>query len=154
MLPKQTFWRVRQWNVPGEVYNFLIEHTHNTRITSGIDARHDAVFGIGFYCLGLLQELLRVGSCYSISARTALRTIAECYITLTYLAKKDDVELWQSYRSYGTEQAKLAFLKLEEADDKPSYVNIQTLEQLANEDIWQEFLNINSGTGTTQTYGK
>ncbi len=130
---------------PGEVYSCLVEHTHNTRKTSGIDARHDIVFGIGFYCLQLLQELLRVGNCYSIGGRTILRTIAECYITLAYLAKKDDIELWQSYRGYGTEQAKLAFLKLDESDDAPSYVNVQTLEQLANEDIWQEFLNINLG---------
>ena len=129
----------------GEVFNFLVKHTHNTRKTSGVDARHDTVFGIGLYCLGLLQELLRVASCHSVSARTALRTIAECYITLAYLARKDDVELWQSYRVYGAGQAKLAFLKLDESDDEPSYVDVQTLEQLANEDIWQEFLNINLG---------
>lgn len=128
-----------------EVHSFLVEHTHNTRGTSSIDARHDTVFGLGFYCLGLLQELLRGTSCYSISARTTLRTIAECYITLAYLAKKDDVEVWQSYRVYGAGQAKLAFIKLDESDDKPSSVNVQTLKQLANEDIWQEFLNINLG---------
>lgn len=129
----------------GEVCNFLIEHTHNTRRTSSVDAQHDTVFGMGLYCLGLLQEMLQGANCYLISSRTTLRTIAECYITLAYLAKKDDVELWQSYRVYGTGQAKLAFLKLDESDDEPSYVNVQTLEQLANEDIWQEFLNINLG---------
>ena len=129
----------------GEVYNFLVEHTHNTRKTSNVDARHDTVFGMGFYCLGLLQELLRVGSCHLISARTTLRTIAECYITLAYLAQKDDAELWQSYRVYGAGQAKLAFLKLDEFADAPSYVDVQTLEQLANEDMWQEFLNIDLG---------
>ena len=130
---------------PGEVYNFLVNHAHNTRIASSIDARHDTVFGLGFYCLGLLQELLRGASCYSISARTTLRTIVECYITLAYLAKKDDADLWQSYRVYGAGQAKLAFLKLDGLDHQPSYVDAETLEQLANEDIWQEFLNIDLG---------
>lgn len=128
-----------------EVHSFLVEHTHNTRGTSDIDARHDTVFGMGFYCLGLLQELLRGASCYSISARTTLRTIAECYITLAYLAKKDDPELWQSYRVYGAGQTKLAFLKLDESDENPSYVDVQTLKQLANEDIWQELLDIDLG---------
>ncbi len=128
-----------------EVYNFLIKHTNNTRTTSGIDNRHDTVFGIGFFCLGLLQELLQVGSCNSISARTTLRTIVESYITLAYLAKKDDAELWQSYRVYGAGQAKLAFMKLDASDDEPSYVNVETLKQLANEDIWQELLDINLG---------
>ena len=117
----------------------------NTQTTSGVDARHDAVLGIGLYCLILLRELLRVGSCNSISARTTLRTIAECYITLAYLAKKDDAKLWQSYRIYGAGQAKLAFLKLDESVNEPSYVDVQTLEQLANEDMWQEFLNIDLG---------
>ena len=129
----------------GKVYNLLVKHTHNTQTTSGVDARHDAVLGIGLYCLRLLRELLRVGSCNSISARTTLRTIAECYITLAYLAKKDDAELWQSYRVYGAGQAKLAFLKLNESVNEPSYVDVQTLEQLANEDMWQEFLNIDLG---------
>ena len=128
-----------------EVYNLLVEHTYNTQITSGVDARHDAVLGIGLYCLRLLGELLQVGSCNSISVRTNLRTIAECYITLAYLAKKDDVELWQSYRIYGAGQAKLVFLKLDESTDEPSYVDVQTLEQLANEDMWQEFLKIDLG---------
>ena len=126
----------------GEVYNLLIEHTHKTRATSGVDARHDTVFGMGLYCLGLLQELLRVGNCYSISARTTLRTIAECNITLAYLAKKDDAELWRSYRAYGSGRAKLALLKLNESDDKPSYVDAQTLERIANEDKWQELVDI------------
>ena len=128
-----------------EVWDFLVEHTCNTQTTSGIDAQHDTIFGMGLYCLGLLRELLRVGTCHSISARTTLRTIAECYITLAYLAKKNDAELWQSYRVYGAGQAKLAFLKLDESVNEPSYVDVQTLEQLANEDMWQEFLNIDLG---------
>jgi hypothetical protein len=127
----------------GKIYDLLIEHTYKTRLTSGVDARHDTTFGMGFYCLGLLQELLRVGNCYSISARPILRTIAECNITLAYLAKKDDAELWLSYRAYGSERAKLALLRLNELGDKPSYVDIQTLDQIANEDRWQELVDIN-----------
>ena len=126
----------------GEVYNLLIEHTYETLATSGVNTRHDTVFGMGLYCLGLLQELLRVGNCYSISARTTLRTIVECNITLAYLAKKDDAELWQSYRIYGSGRAKLAFLKLDELADKPSYVDVQRLEQITNEDRWQELIDI------------
>ena len=129
----------------GKVHNLLFQHVHETQATSGIDSRHDTVLGIGLYCLGLLQELLRVGNCSSISARASLRTIVECYITLTYLVKKNNAELWQSYRVYGAGQAKLAFLKLDESTDEPNYVDIQTLEQVANEDMWQEFLNIDLG---------
>ena len=129
-----------------KVYNLLVEHTHHTRTTSGVDARHDAVFGLGLYSLSLLQELLQIGSCNSISARTTLRTIAENFITLAYLAKKDDAELWQKYRTYGTGQAKKVFLKLDDSKtETPSFVDPTTLEQLANEDMWQEFQTIDLG---------
>jgi hypothetical protein len=69
------------------------------------------------------------------------------------LVAKDDPELWQIYRSYGTGQAKLAFLKLVEGEraDLPKHVDIDVLERLANEDMWQEFVEIDFGnwTGTT-----
>ena len=128
-----------------EVYNLLARHAYETRITSDIDARHDTVFGVGLYSLGILQELLRVGNCYSIIGRTALRTVVECHISLAYLAKKDNADLWQSYRVFGAGQSKLAFLKLEESGVKPSFVNVQMLERLANEDMWLEFQPINVG---------
>ena len=129
-----------------KVYNLLVEHTHHTRTTSSVDARHDTVFGIGLYSLSLLQESLQVGNCNSISARTTLRTIAENFITLAYLAKKDDPELWQKYRAYGTGQVKKVLLKLDDSKtENPSFVDRDTLEQLANEDMWQEFQTIDLG---------
>lgn len=38
-------------------------------------------------------------------------------------------------------------LKLDEASDDLSYVNVETLKQLANEDIWDEFLKIELAIG-------
>ena len=32
-----------------EVYDLLVEHTHKTRTTSNVDARHDTVFGGALY---------------------------------------------------------------------------------------------------------
>ncbi len=125
-----------------EVYDRLIEHTYKTQTTTHIDARHDTVFGMGLYCLGLLQELLRLGNYHAISARTSLRTITECYITLAYLAKKDNADLWLTHRVHGAGRTKLAFLKLNQSDDAPNYVDVQTLEELANEDRWQELQDI------------
>ena len=86
-----------------------------------------------------------IGISSSVIARHAIRSILESYITLGYLAKRDDPELWSSYRVYGAGQAKLALIKLEESTDQPEFVTQETLERLANEDIWQEFLAINVG---------
>ncbi|MFW9258660.1 DUF5677 domain-containing protein [Nostoc sp. CALU 546] len=128
-----------------QVYELLVEHCYLTTNTSAIDARHDTVFGLAFYCFALIEELLRIGNSHSIMGRTALRTIVECYITLAYLIHTNDVELWKSYRVFGAGQAKLAFLKLDESGTQSSYVDIEGLERLANEDMWQEYLPVNIG---------
>jgi len=128
-----------------EVRDRLTAHAHATRTTTAVDAKHDKVLGVGLYCLDLLRELLGIHSSQSIMARAALRTILECYITLAYLVKKDDPGLWKSYRVFGAGQAKLTFLKIDQAAQKPSYVDLVTLKLLANEDIWQEFLTIDLG---------
>jgi hypothetical protein len=128
-----------------QVYGLLVKHNIQTRKTSGIDPRHDTVLGIGLFCLSILKELLRIGASQSITARMGLRTIVECLISLAYLIHKDDSELWKSYRAFGAGQAKLAYLKLEEMGEELSFVNVETLERLANEDVWEEFLPIELG---------
>lgn len=128
-----------------EVYQGLRKHCAETTETTAVDARHDAVFGLALYCLALAEQLLRVGNCHMVTARTALRTVVECYVTLAYLVKKNNQELWKSYRAFGAGQAKLAFLKLSRTDDQTASVDLNTLESLANEDTWQEFLQIKLG---------
>lgn len=128
-----------------EVYSLLVVHTYNTQTTTTIDARHDTVFGVGLYCLSILGELLHIGMSQSITSRFALRTIVDCLISLSYLAKKDDSQLWESYRVFGAGQAKLSYLKIAEMDEIPSYVNADLLKELANEDMWDEFLAIELG---------
>lgn len=126
-------------------YDSVIKHCFQTISTTGIDAKHDTVFGSALYCISILQELLRIGASQTITSQVALRTLVECYINLAYLTKKDDPELWKSFRVFGAGQAKLQYLKLEEADANPAYVEIETLKELANEDAWEEFLSIDLG---------
>lgn len=128
-----------------EVETTIIEHFYESRSTSDIDAKHEAVFAFTLYSLDILKELTCSSIQNGITGRLALRTIVECYITLAYLVKKDDEQLWLSYRSYGSGQSKLAFLKLEELETQPQFVSLDTLETLANEDQWQEFSDINLG---------
>jgi hypothetical protein len=47
---------------------------------------------------------------------------------------------------YGAGQAKLAFLKAQQLEkDLPTFIDEDALYQIANEDIWQEFLDIDIG---------
>ncbi len=123
----------------------LFQHCIETRSTTAVDSKHETTFGIAFYSLRLLMELMHINASQTISAQLILRTLVECFITLAYLVKKDDETLWKSYRVFGAGQAKLAYLKLEASEDSPNYVSIETLKELANEDLWEEFLPIELG---------
>lgn len=130
----------------GRIYADLLEHFQLTTKTTGIDARHDTAFGLALYAMSLFTGLMRPHSTRP-SGRHLLRSLAEVHITLAYLALKDDPKVWQMYRAYGNGQAKLAFLKLVEAerDDLPRHIELDVLERLANEDLWQEFVPVDVG---------
>lgn len=108
------------------------------------DARLDSSFGLVLYSLSIIEELASRGLQNGILGRLGLRAIVEANITLRYLAKKDSKDLWTSYRVFGAGQAKLAFLKAQKSET-PSFVDEQILHEIANEDVWQEFLPIDIG---------
>lgn len=127
------------------LFRELVEHCNSTRTTSKTDAKHDAVFGIALFSLSILWNLLQFGINTSVIGRMGLRAMLECYVTLSYLVKKNALNLWLNYRNYGIGQAKLAFLKLDECENIPNYIDVETLEELGNEDHWQEFVSIDLG---------
>jgi hypothetical protein len=45
-----------------EVHSALLGHWYNTHSTTAIDPKHDAMFGMAFYCLRLFDELLAAGN--------------------------------------------------------------------------------------------
>jgi hypothetical protein len=69
----------------------------------------------------------------------------EIHVTLRHLLTEDKPDLWQSWRTYGAGQAKLASLKLEELPDTPHYVDVDLLRNIANEDFWEEFVSVDLG---------
>lgn len=127
------------------VYRNLVQYALKTASTTTIDAKHDTTFGIALYCLVILQELLRIGASEQVSARLSLRTMVECMITLTYLRNKDQKVLWDSFRVFGAGQAKLTYLKLDEMTEPPKFLDINSIKELANEDMWEEFVEIDLG---------
>ena len=110
------------------------------------DARLDSAFGLVLYALAVVEEIGFHRVQTRIIGRLALRALVEANITLRYLAEKDREDLWKSYRVYGAGQAKLAFLKAQELEgDLPPFIDEDALYAIANEDIWQEFLEIDVG---------
>lgn len=124
----------------------VVEHWEKTLSTTAVDPRHDAVFGFALYVLSCALEMSSASNRYAISGRLFLRCLTECRITLAYLVCANDPNLWSRFRSYGAGQAKLALLKTEAiSGTAPNFVEKATLEALANEDFFQEFVEIDLG---------
>ena len=121
----------------------LKKHWRETHSTTAIDPKHDAIFGMAFYSLRILEEMMGIGIGTGVIARLALRTILETRINLKYLLTKDVPELWKKWRVYGAGQAKLNILKFDDSIEPPRYINVESIEYIANEDIWEEFLTVN-----------
>ncbi len=123
----------------------IVDHCAKTATTTNVDARHDTVFGAALYALDIMAELMRFGASTTIGARFSLRVILEVFVTLAYLVAKDDPELWRSYRVFGSGQLKLTTLKLDESPEQPFFIPREFVAELASEDVWQEFLDIDLG---------
>jgi len=130
---------------------FRTRHSVVTRFfqnqsSTEVDARLDSSFGLVLYALSIVQEISISNMHEEILGRLALRTLVESVITLSYLAHKDDKAAWSTWRVYGAGQAKLAFLRTQGmVGDVPKFFEEEELEQIANEDQWQEFLDIDIG---------
>jgi hypothetical protein len=92
-----------------------------------------------------MEELLALGNATRALGRLGLRSLVELRITFAYLHATDAIDAWRKFRAYGAGQAKLAYLKLLETEQLPSFISVETLERLANEDVWHEFLEIQLG---------
>lgn len=121
-------------------------HWSATHSTTAIDARHDAVFGMVLYALRVLDEMLGIGIGTGVLGRLGLRTILDGHISLRYLLHKDDPDLWKKWRTYGAGQAKLNALRFDELMEAPKHIDQSTIEAIAGEDLWEEFLNIELGS--------
>lgn len=129
-----------------ELHAEISEHFYAASTKTSVDVRHEGAFGLVLYGLRLLMEAVRAKNNVFVIGRLALRSIVEVFITLHYLTEKDNETLWAQYRSYGSGQAKLAFLKNIREEDIPSFIDLEKLEVLANEDMWLEFQDIKLGS--------
>lgn len=124
-------------------YQALAEHFIQNTENSAPDARRDATYGLTLYSMFVALAISQHGLEARAEGRILLRTIVENYITLKFLAHRDNPTVWQQFRQYGTGQTKLAFLKNLREDAIPDFINLNDLHTYANEDLWQEYSDIN-----------
>ena len=127
------------------IYEAISHHFDATISHTGIDAKHDAAFGLVLYALTLALNMAMGYGHVLVEGRIVLRTIMESFVTLHYLKHHNSATLWERYRSDGSGKTKLAFLKNCEADELPDFIDLPRLQNLANEDLWLEFQDIELG---------
>lgn len=127
-----------------DIYHQLAEYFIESAENTGLDAKRDTCFGIILYSLYLAVGLASSTIPLSLRAegRIILRTIVENFITLKYLEYKDNPTIWIQFRTYGVGKSKMAFLKNLQQEDLPNFINLHDLHNYANEDMWQEFGDI------------
>ncbi|WP_181242539.1 DUF5677 domain-containing protein [Caulobacter vibrioides] len=131
-----------------ELYDKLCKISQIGLNSTSIDAKTDAITGLTLYSTALCATIVGSGGDQRVEGRHAIRTMTESIINLRFMLKYDNKTIWEKYRSYGTGQAKLAFLKLFDVDDNslPNYVKIEDLDSYSDEDMWQELVEINLGS--------
>ncbi|MFA0834573.1 MAG: DUF5677 domain-containing protein [Methanobacterium formicicum] len=127
------------------IWNKLFQRFYDTLETSDADAKHDTSFGLVMYSLRILTECVNRNTGNYLIGRILLRSLVENYITFAYLVKKDKIELWEAYRRYGAGQAKLVSLKAEKYESDPSFISFDDVNEIANEDMREEFVDIDLG---------
>lgn len=120
-----------------EISHYFFASVTNT----ALDARRDAIFGLIIYAATTAAGLHGIQQ--HANGRIVLRTIAETYITLKFLIHHNTNTMWNQFRNYGTGQSKLVFLKMVDAETIPEFISVADLEQYINEDMWQEYVDIN-----------
>lgn len=123
----------------------IVDHFHSTSKTTAADPRHEGAFGLVLYACHLTMSTVRTPTNSLPEGRMILRTILEVFITLHYLTVKDDATIWLQYRKYGQGQSKLAFLKNIREEEIPDFIDLEALEDFANEDRWMELEDIELG---------
>lgn len=135
------------YSVTPGVRDALITHFFETSKTTGIDSRHEAVFGLTLYALDVFIENILLLASATTNGRVSARIILEAYLTLAYLVHKEDAGelLWDAYRNYGIGQISLIERKYEDQGYSSAMVDLNKMDTIANEDKWSEFVPINLG---------
>src|SRR6266567_4622449 len=105
----------------------------------------DILTGAGLFALKILEELKDSPATSGILGRSAARTLTELVINITYLNKRNEVEVWNNFYFHGQGEAKKIFLKYMRQHEKPAFIELADIWVIANEARYMDFLDINLG---------
>jgi hypothetical protein len=125
-----------------DVLNFKIAENKEACIN---DDKFLVLFSLTSYVQKLFNEIAQNNLGQLIMARSSLRSIIEILIMMKYLIKKSSEmpNIWKKYQQYGLSKYKLVLLKVRDSNvEEDSHINPKILDAIVNEDISEEFIDI------------
>lgn len=122
----------------------LNKHFWETREGSA-DRMHETAFGLAFAAASLAYEVVELRSHNRFSGLAVLRTVTECTINLSYLVLKSDPDLWHKFRQYGSGQAHLISIKLDNELADAHCVDGRWINAFLQEEQAKHFTDIELG---------
>jgi len=112
------------------------------------DDKFSVCLGLATYALKIYKEVLDSQISRGILGRCALRIITEVYVTLKYMALKeqDNPAIWRSFKEYGIGKYKYVTLRARETslDLTQHHLSPPIMEAILNEDKSEEFINMDT----------
>jgi len=132
-------------NLAEKQLQFYVEVLSVARTT---DNKMLVLLGIATYAFKRIKELVKHDLFHTISGRTIVRCIIECYIMMKYLCQEEDNKpsIWTDYQDYGLGQYKLILKRIDEdmADMSDSHLNVELMKLWVNQRIDEKFLNMDT----------
>jgi len=127
----------------------LTQLAASTRAKS-FDAKHDVAFGIAIAGVSVAQDAVELNAHQSILGQMALRYCVEAVVNLGFLAQRDDLKLWETFKDYGYGQAKLVTMKAEDIESAPSNYSKKILEMFVEEELIEILRDVQLKDWTSQ----
>ena len=128
----------------------LAGHYWQTR--KGSDDRiHETAFGIALSAATLAYEVVELRVQTRFCGLATLRTVTECAINLSFLARSNNLDLWTRFRQYGSGQAHLISVKLDSSLASAHCIDASWINAFLQEEQSKHFIDIDLGDGPATT---
>lgn len=125
-----------------ELYKFLEEDE------GGVDRDHkrEVITGMYFYASSVCASCVSDSPFSAQTHLIAARVLSDIALTLNYLLRSNDIEIWEKFKSYGYGRYKLFHLKAEDLSARPSVYDEMRFSEIVDEYAYIEFVDINLGS--------
>ncbi len=110
------------------------------------DHRREVIAGMYFYASTVCASCISDSPFSAQNHLTTSRILSDIVLSLNYLLRSDDSEIWEKFKAYGYGRYKLFHLKAEDLSARPSVYDEMRFSDIVDEYAFIEFVDINLGS--------